>query len=189
MSYIQITWKKTWLGRCKKFVTDKMVKQRIIDYPFKYLKIGSKLIGQLFFNKLFSAFLRTGTTFDFFHMSKNFFSFSAVSNTNIRGKAIWSLQIGINFSEILSQPYAFSASKVFMIVKISFWMTLKEFSILSLFTGIHIGEKKSLKRLAFTQKSEINLLLTSKRGINGIFLLYKNWFNIDQYVLGTALGH
>ena len=74
LSYIQITWKKTSLGRCKKFVTDKMVKQRIIDYPFKYLKIGSKLIGQLFFNKLFSAFLRTGITFAFFHMSRNFFS-------------------------------------------------------------------------------------------------------------------
>ena len=30
--------------------------------------------------------------------------------------------------------------------------------------------------------------LTSKEGINGIFLLYNNRFNIDQYVLGAVLG-
>ena len=60
-------------------------------------------------------------------------------------------------------------------------------SILPLFIGVHIDAKKSLKRLAFTGKSEINLLLTGKRGIDGIFLLYKNWFKIDQYVLGAAL--
>ena len=61
-------------------------------------------------------------------------------------------------------------------------------SILLLFIGVHIDAKKSLKRLAFTRRSEINLLLTSKRRIDGIFLLYKNRFNIDQYVLRAALG-
>ena len=61
-------------------------------------------------------------------------------------------------------------------------------TVLPLFTGVHIHAKKSLNRLAFIQKSEINLLLTSKGCIDGISLLYKNRFNIDQYVLGAALG-
>ena len=51
--------------------------------------------------------------------------------------------------------------------------------MLPLFIGAHIDAKKSLKRFAFTQNSEINLLLTSKGGINGTFLLYKNCFNFD----------
>ena len=46
-------------------------------------------------------------------------------------------------------------------------------SVLPLFIGVHADAKKSLKRLAFTQKSEINLLLTNKGDINSIFLLYK----------------
>ena len=81
-----------------------------------------------------------------------------------------------------------------MISEISFLLSQKEliltlvlyadyFSVLPLFIGVHIDVKKSLKRLAFTRKSEINLLLTSKGGIDGIFLLYENQFNIDQYVL------
>ena len=89
--------------------------------------------------------------------------------------------------------------KVFMISEISFLLTRKELiltsvlyancgSVLRLFIGVHIDAKKSLNRLAFIQKSEINLLLTSKGSIDGISLLYKNWFNIDQYVLGAALG-
>ena len=61
-------------------------------------------------------------------------------------------------------------------------------SLLPLFIGLLIDAKKSLKRLAFTQKSERNILLTRKEGIDGIFLLYKNWFNIGKCVLGAALG-
>ena len=49
-------------------------------------------------------------------------------------------------------------------------------SVLLLFIGIHSDANKSLERLAFTRNSEINLLLTSEGGIDGIFLLYKNWF-------------
>ena len=48
-------------------------------------------------------------------------------------------------------------------------------------------KKNYLKRFAFIQKPERNLLLTTKGGIDGIFLLYKSWFNIDQYVSGAAL--
>ena len=36
LSYARIALKKTGLRRCKKFVADEMVKQKIIDYPFKY---------------------------------------------------------------------------------------------------------------------------------------------------------
>ena len=141
----------------------------------------------------FSSFLWTGTTFNFFHKSRNFFSFKVVANNNKRGKAIGSPQICIIFIEILSQSCALFALKVFMISDISFWLTGKELiltfilyanwsSVFPLFICAHIDAKKSLERLAFTQKSEIDLLLTSKGGIDGIFLLYKNWFNIDQYL-------
>ena len=54
--------------------------------------------------------------------------------------------------------------------------------VLPLFIGVHIEAKKSLNRLALVQKSETNLPFTNKGGIAGIFLLYKNLFNIDQYL-------
>ena len=63
--------------------------------------------------------------------------------------------------------------------------------VLPLFIGVYIEaikQLKSLSRLALVQKSETNLPFTHKRGIAGIFLLYKNLFNIEQYVLGAALG-
>ena len=36
LSYTRIAWKKTGLRKYKNFVTDKGVKQIIIDYLFKY---------------------------------------------------------------------------------------------------------------------------------------------------------
>ena len=60
--------------------------------------------------------------------------------------------------------------------------------VFPLFIGVHIEAKKSLSRLALVQKSETNLPCANKGGIAGIYLLYKNLFNIDQYVLGAALG-
>ena len=46
------------LRRCKKFVTDKMVKQRIIDYSFKYIAEDRKQADRtIAFNKFFSSFL------------------------------------------------------------------------------------------------------------------------------------
>ena len=41
--------------------------------------------------------------------------------------------------------------------------------------------------LAFCLKSVINLLPWKFGGITGIFLLFKNVFNMDQYVLGLVL--
>ena len=61
-------------------------------------------------------------------------------------------------------------------------------SVLPLFIGVDIDAKKIIKEISFYTNSEINLLLTSKEGIDGIFLLYKNWFNIDHYVSEVALG-
>ena len=61
-------------------------------------------------------------------------------------------------------------------------------NVLPLFIGVHIEAKKSLNRLALVQKFKTNLPFTNKGGIAGIFLLYKNLFNIDQYVSGAALG-
>ena len=116
----------------------------------------------------------------------NCFFFNVVSYTNIQGKVIESPKICIILIEMLFQPCVFSASKVFMIGEISFWFTQKELtlalvlyancgSVLPLFIGIHFDAKKSLKRLAFTWKSELNLL----------FLLYKNRFNIEPICFGS----
>ena len=60
--------------------------------------------------------------------------------------------------------------------------------VLSLLIGVHIEAKKSVNGLASVEKSETNLAFTNKEGISGIFLLYKTLFNIDQYILGDALG-
>ena len=60
--------------------------------------------------------------------------------------------------------------------------------VLPLFICVYIKVRKPLNRLALVEKFETNLPFTYKGGISGIFLLYKNLFNIDQYVLGSALG-
>ena len=60
--------------------------------------------------------------------------------------------------------------------------------VLPLLIGVHIEAKKSVNGLASVEKSETNLAFTNKGEISGIFLLYKNLFNIDQYILGDPLG-
>ena len=85
-------------------------------------------------------------------MSGNFFSFNAVSNSNLRGKAIDSPQICIIFIEILSQPCALFESRFFMVSLISLGFMLKELiltlvlnanggNVLPLFIGVHIEAK------------------------------------------------
>ena len=70
-------------------VNDKMVKQKIIDNSFKLLlKMGTNLIGRYLFNKPFSSFLWTGTTYTIFQKPEIFFSSTAISNINLSGKAI-----------------------------------------------------------------------------------------------------
>ena len=60
--------------------------------------------------------------------------------------------------------------------------------LLLLITGVHCLEQWELKISAFCLKSVINLLLWKIGGITGIFLLFKNVFNMYQYVLGLVLG-
>ena len=59
--------------------------------------------------------------------------------------------------------------------------------LMLLIKGAHCLEKWELKISAFCLKSVINLLSWKIGGITGIFLLFKNVFNVDQYVLGLAL--
>ena len=44
-------------------------------------------------------------------------------------------------------------------------------NMLEFFIGVKIGTKTFLKRFAFSQKPKVNLPLTNKDGIAGIFLL------------------
>ena len=61
--------------------------------------------------------------------------------------------------------------------------------LLLLIKGVHCLENSELKISAFCLKSVINLLSWKKiGGITGIFLLFKNVFNTNQYILGLALG-
>ena len=54
---------------------------------------------------------------------------------------------------------------------------------------VYILKQKVIKQIRFNTKiSETNLPFTNKGGIARIFVLYKKLFNIDQYVLGAALG-
>ena len=52
----------------------------------------------------------------------------------------------------------------------------------------HWSAKKLLKILAFSLKSVTNLSWCSSGGMQGIFLLFKQAFNIDQYDFWLALG-
>ena len=104
-----------------------MVKQRIIDYSFKYFAEDRKQAdSKIALNKFFSTFLWKGTMFVNFHISGNFSSFNPVSNCNLRGKAIDSPQICIAFAEILSQPCALFESRFFMTNEISLWFMPKK---------------------------------------------------------------
>ena len=59
--------------------------------------------------------------------------------------------------------------------------------LLLLINGVHCLEKWELKISAFCLKSLIYLLSWKVCGTTGIFL-FKNVFNMDQYVLGQVLG-
>ena len=59
---------------------------------------------------------------------------------------------------------------------------------LLVFIREHCFAKKALNISAFLLKSMINLFSCSNGGIQGIFLLFRNVFNIDQYDLGLVAG-
>ena len=54
------------------------------------------------------------------------------------------------------------------------------------YIGVHIDEKKLLKRFVFSQKSETNLPSANSSGIAGIYLLWSKQLRIAQYVLGVV---
>ena len=59
-----------------------------------------------------------------------------------------------------------------------------ERSLLLLSEREHCLVKKSLKSSAYSIKSMTNLPLCNRGGMQGIFLLFRNVFNIDQYDFG-----
>ena len=65
---------------------------------------------------------------------------------------------------------------------------LSDWILLLLITVVHSLEKWELNISVFCVKSVINLLSWETGGIVGIFLLFKNVFNMDQYVLRQVLG-
>ena len=61
-----------------------------------------------------------------------------------------------------------------------------EGSLLLLLTREHCFEKKSSKSSVFSLKSVMNLPLCNRGGMQGIFLLFRKIFNIDQYDFGLV---
>ena len=93
---------------------------------------------------------------------------------------------------IISWPWALLGSRLFIIfIMLSFdiWTLLRRFSVrnskffgsLLLFFGSeHYSAKNVLKSLAFPLKFIANLLSWNTAGLHGIFLSFKNVFNIDH---------
>ena len=52
----------------------------------------------------------------------------------------------------------------------------------------HRTTQKWLNNSAFSLKSVTNLFSSKRGSMQGIFLLFKNVFNIDQYVFGLVRG-
>ena len=100
---------------------------------------------------------------------------------------------------MLSHPCALSTFRFFIIKFISssvkvilfillLFLNFKEGSWFLLITGVHRKAKYELKSSAFSAKFDTTLSSTRIGGIMGIFILLKNLFKIDQWVLGAVLG-
>lgn len=79
----------------------------------------------------------------------DFFSFNAVSNINLNGKAIVSPQIFVNLSRYYQMHELFMDPRFFIIDE------------RPLFIGVNVDAKKLLNILALVQNSEANLPLIS----------------------------
>ena len=99
----------------------------------------------------------------------------------------------------LSQPCDLFGSRFFIIAKMSVSLISKDKRWFSGFRqkggkellfsrGLHWEAQNLLKRLAFSKKFGIILLLTNKGGIIGVVLLFTKQLIIFQYVLGSVEG-
>ena len=100
---------------------------------------------------------------------------------------------------IISWPWALLGLRFLIIFKISYaknstdrndlhvFLRRTEGSLLLLLTREYCFEKKSLRSSAFSWKSMMSLPLCRRGGIQGIFLLFRNVFNIDQDNFGIVL--
>ena len=99
----------------------------------------------------------------------------------------------------MSQPCDLFEFRLFIMERISSSLIFNDESRLSVLmvrggkvlvfdNGVHCDAKNLLKSSAFFEKFEIISPFTNRVGIEGIFLLLKNRFNIFQYVLGTVSG-
>ena len=125
----------------------------------------------------------------FFHTQEEIFHFQDMINSNgLQREASQSFIIRIL---LISWPWALSGSRFLIIFKISSlvkrivdsdsWFSFVKVvgSSLQVFTREHYCAKKVLNISAFLLKSVINLFSCSNGGIQEIFLLFKNIFNID----------
>ena len=137
-------------------------------------------------------FVWIGTTLAFFHSIGNFIWLRHDLKTIERGlhkERPHSFNIQIL---IIAWPWALLGSRLFIIfIMFSFniWTLLRRFSArnsklfgssLLLFGSEHCSAKNVLKSSAFSLKLITNLLLWNTGVMHGIFLSFKNIFNIDQ---------
>ena len=147
-----------------------------------------------------SHLLWTATTFAFFH-SLGVFPLSKQDwKINFRGLQIEVSHILIIRILIISCPWALFGSRFLIIFRISsveksivdrdscVFLVRVTGSSLLLLTIEHWLAKKLLKILAFSLKSVTNLSWCSSGGMQGIFLLFRKVFNIDQYDFWLVLG-
>ena len=93
---------------------------------------------------------------------------------------------------IVSWPWAllgFRLFIIFIVFSFDIWTLLRRFSVrnsklfgssLLVFSSEYWSAKNVLKSSAFSLKSIKNLLLWNTGGMHGIFLSFKNVFNVDQ---------
>ena len=145
-------------------------------------------------------FLCTGTTLAFFHSWGNLPLFKQSLKIIERG-----LQIEFRHSFIIrilsiSWLCALFGSKWLIVLAMSLLENCIESRRLFVSWGRLVGKtllllkrehwftKKWLNNSAFSLKSVTNLFSWKRGGMQGIFLLFKNVFNIDQYVFGLVRG-
>ena len=164
------------------------------------LQIGIKEIPLWFFRLCLFPFLCTGTTLAFFHSWGNLPSFRQSLKNIERGFQVEFPQSFIIRIPSISWRCALFESKWLIILAMSLLEKFIESRHLFVSWGRSVGKtllllkrehwftKKWLNNSVFSLKSVMNLFLWKRGGMQGIFLLFKNVFKIDQYVYGLVRG-